>query len=35
MTPAEFEDTLKVGYLKDSVNPPQWMWNDLANLNPA
>ena len=35
MTPAEFEATLKVGFKNESLNPPQWVWNDLANSNPA
>jgi hypothetical protein len=35
MTPAEFEATLKVGFKNQSLNPPQWVWNDLANSNPA
>lgn len=35
MTPAEFEATLKVGFRNESLNPPQWVWNDLADSNPA
>jgi hypothetical protein len=35
MTPAEFETTLKVGYKNDSLSPPVWVWNDLANSNAA
>lgn len=35
MTPTEFEATLKVGFNNKSINPPAWVWNDMANSNPA